>query len=590
MSKKIKALTALMILTLAMVGCRGLEGATPPPTPTAILLTPQDQPTHSPTERPQPEPISTPTPVPVTATPLPEAAAGAQAETTATAVPSAPTPLAPTATPTDAVRIMALGNRLSLTLRSRPDAAAPAVAELPGSEVLWALARSADGRWLRVTYGELGAQAWAANADLILLGEADILPVGASDAIVASTQPTPAAGDSLQGRIVTGPLNVRGGPGSDQEVLGQLAADDPVTVVGRSEGSAWLAITWSDSTAWVAARYVELSGDPAALPALATATTAVRPPAPALPGKVAFQTNIGGDIYLVNADGSGLRRLTTGLDPAFSPDGTRLAYARWDAPHTVFVLDLRTGEEQRVATANRPRSPAWSSDGTRLVFSRYTRTTTCIDTPFGCFDEDTVRQMLGGEECIDTPQGRYCISDFPLRQIDESALAQVTLTGGSWLDISSEPLAQSPQFHPSWDEILYRGSQGLQITAPEGESRELVANQDLGSPAWSPDGQRIAVQIQLHDHADIFLLDAAGNVQQRLTAPTFSFDRTPNNVAPAWSPDGRFILFLSDRDGSWRLYRMNADGSNQVPFLPDTLGDLTFRYDFAAERVVSWGR
>jgi len=487
-------------------------------------------------------------------------------------------------------RIMALGNCLSLTLRSRPDAAAPAIAELPGSEVLWALARSADGRWLRVAYGQAGAQAWAASANLVLLGEADSLPVGTSEAIVSSTQPPPAEGRTLPGRVVTGPLNVRRGPGVDQGVLGQLAADDPVTVIGRSEEGDWLAIAWGGNTAWVAARYVQASGDLTGLPALAPATTAARPSAPALPGIVAFQTSTGGDIYLVNADGNSLRRLTTGLDPAFSPDGTRLAYARWDAPHGVFTWDLRTGEEQRVVTANRPRSPTWSPDGTRLVFSRYTRTSSCIATPFGCFDEDTVRQLLGGEECIDTPQGRYCISDFPLRRVDESALAQVTLADGAWLDLSSEPVAQSPQFHPQWDEILYRGSQGLQITVPEGASRQVVANQDLGSPAWSPDGQRIAVQIQLHDHADIFLLDAAGNIQQRLTAPAFSFDRPSNNVAPAWSPDGRFILFLSDRDGSWRLYRMNADGSNQVPFLPDTLSDLTFRYDFAAERVVSWGR
>lgn len=589
MPKKTRALNALIILTLAMVACGGLAGNAPTSTPTAIPLAAPEGPTPSPTLRPQPELTPVPKAVAGTATPAPEAVPGAPAEATATSTPLAPPAMAPTATPT-AVRIMALGNRLSLSLRGRPDAAAPAIAELPGSEVLWALARSADGRWLRVAYGQAGAQAWAASADLILLGEADSLPVWTSEASVSLTQPPPAESQALPGRVVSGPLNVRSGPGVDQSVLGQLAAGDTVTVIGRSEEGDWLAIAWSASTAWVAARYVEVSGDLTGLPALAPATTAARPSAPARPGKVAFQTSIGGDIYLVNADGSGLRRVATGLDPALSPDGTRLAYARWDAPHGVFVLDLRTGEEQRVATANRPRSPTWSPDGTRLVFSYYTRTSSCIVTPFGCFDEDTVRELLGGEECIDTPQGRYCISDFPLRRVDASALAQVTLTDGAWLDLPSEPIAQSPQFHPSWDEVLYRGSRGLQITAPEGTSRELAANQDLGSPAWSPDGQRIAVQIQLHDHADIFLLDAAGNVQQRLTAPAFSFDRPSNNVAPAWSPDGRFILFLSDRDGSWRLYRMNADGSNQVPFLPDTLSDLTFRYDFAAERVVSWGR
>nr|MCU0507929.1 hypothetical protein [Anaerolineae bacterium] len=60
---------------------------------------------------------------------------------------------------------------------------------------------------------------------------------------------------------------------------------------------------------------------------------------------------------------------------------------------------------------------------------------------------------------------------------------------------------------------------------------------------------------------------------------------------PAWSPDGKTILFLTDRDGGpgvWTLYRMNADGSGQAPFLPKAMKDVTIKYDFAAERVISW--
>ena len=40
-----------------------------------------------------------------------------------------------------------------------------------------------------------------------------------------------------------------------------------------------------------------------------------------LQGKIVFQTSSGGEIYLINADGTDLRYLTTGLDPALSPDG-----------------------------------------------------------------------------------------------------------------------------------------------------------------------------------------------------------------------------------------------------------------------------
>ena len=123
---------------------------------------------------------------------------------------------------------------------------------------------------------------------------------------------------------------------------------------------------------------------------------------------------------------------------------------------------------------------------------------------------------------------------------------------------------------------------------PTGEMRTLVERSDMGSPAWSPDGQQIVVQMHVHDHTDIFLLDAAGNVLRSLTAPGIG-ERATNNVAPAWSPDGRYIIFLSDRDGTWRLYWMNADGSRQEPFLPTTLNSLSLTYEFAAERMASWG-
>jgi Tol biopolymer transport system component len=333
-----------------------------------------------------------------------------------------------------------------------------------------------------------------------------------------------------------------------------------------------------------------VAGPVSDLPVLGTQTTGTVASAPALAGKITFETRTGGDIYMVNADGSGLRRVTTGLDPTFSPDGARLAYARWDAPHGIFVFDLSTGQEQRVASANRPRSPAWSNDGSKLVFAHVTRNYTCLQTPIGCYDEATIRQVFGGNDCMDTPQGRFCISDFPLRNAEDTGLAQVTLADGAWLDLLLGSVVQSPTWYPGQNEVLFKGKRGLQAITPGDEPHSVVENVDLSSPAWAPDGQHIAAQIYLHDHADIFLLDANGQTRKRLTAPTVSYERAANNVAPAWSPDGQFILFLSDRDGAWRLYRMDADGANQALFLPDILGGLTFNYDFAAERMASWSR
>jgi hypothetical protein len=483
---------------------------------------------------------------------------------------------------------MALGLRYSLKLRSWPDNSAPTVAIVPGSDVLWVQARSDDGQWLQVTFGEEEVQAWADSAELSLLGDPTTLPVELSTAPAEAAGPGEAVEQAVIGTVATGTLNVREGPGIGQSTRGQLSAGDTVSVVGRSEESQWLAIAWEAGTAWVAAQYVALEAAVSSLTVLAMDLTPASQPDTVLPGKVVFQTRNGGDIYIVDGDGSRLRRLGEGYDPALSPSGAQVAYARWGSPHGVYVLDLRTGQERMVASANRPRGPTWNSDGTRLVFSHLTGTTICLATPFGCIDEETARQYLGGEDCIDTPLGRLCIDDFARRTLDKTELAQVNLEDGRWLDLASSPAAQSPHFHPVRDEILYRDRQGLQITTPTGEIRSLAAEPGVGSPVWSPDGEHIAAQMHVHDHTDIFLLDAGGTIQQQLTAPAFGAPAA-NSVAPSWSPDGRHIVFLSDRHGSWRLYTMNADGTNQMPFLPAALRDIPLTYEFAAERVASWG-
>ena len=62
-----------------------------------------------------------------------------------------------------------------------------------------------------------------------------------------------------------------------------------------------------------------------------------------------------------------------------------------------------------------------------------------------------------------------------------------------------------------------------------------------------------------------------------------------NNVAPAWSPDGALIAFLTDREGRWEIWVMNADGSDQRPLFSDEVNDqININYEFVDERVFSW--
>jgi Tol biopolymer transport system component len=78
------------------------------------------------------------------------------------------------------------------------------------------------------------------------------------------------------------------------------------------------------------------------------------------------------------------------------------------------------------------------------------------------------------------------------------------------------------------------------------------------SPTWSPDGNRIAFHSSRDGNREIYVMNADGSNQTRLT------DNPAHDFGPSWSPDGSRIAFVSDRDGDWNIYTMDADGSNQI--------------------------
>jgi TolB protein len=73
---------------------------------------------------------------------------------------------------------------------------------------------------------------------------------------------------------------------------------------------------------------------------------------------------------------------------------------------------------------------------------------------------------------------------------------------------------------------------------------------------WSPDGQWIIFLSDRDGKWEIYRMRADGSEQQRLTS-------LGHDYHGQWSPDGRWIIFVSDRDGNYEIYRMRADGSQQ---------------------------
>ncbi|MFC7367899.1 MULTISPECIES: Tol-Pal system beta propeller repeat protein TolB [Vreelandella] len=69
-----------------------------------------------------------------------------------------------------------------------------------------------------------------------------------------------------------------------------------------------------------------------------------------------------------------------------------------------------------------------------------------------------------------------------------------------------------------------------------------------GAPAWSPDGRRIAMSLSKDGQPEIYILDIANRSVERIT------QNSSIDTEPAWAPDGRSLLFTSDRSGGPQIY------------------------------------
>ena len=107
------------------------------------------------------------------------------------------------------------------------------------------------------------------------------------------------------------------------------------------------------------------------------------------------------------------------------------------------------------------------------------------------------------------------------------------------------------------------GAQLVRLTADSGYDLQ---------PAWSPDGAKIAFTTERDRNGEIYVMNADGTGLVDLT------NNPAYDESAAWSPDGSKIAFDSDRDGNFEVYVMNADGTG--------VNRLTF--DPAGDKAPSW--
>lgn len=126
---------------------------------------------------------------------------------------------------------------------------------------------------------------------------------------------------------------------------------------------------------------------------------------------------------------------------------------------------------------------------------------------------------------------------------------------------STEPII-SPAWSPDGKKLAYVSFDTkkpvIYVQTLETGNRIPVANYkgNNSSPAWSPDGKKLAIALSREALTQIFLINADGSGIKRLTRSNGI------DTEPRFSPDGQTIYFTSDRGGSPQIYRMSVDGSD----------------------------
>jgi TolB protein len=127
--------------------------------------------------------------------------------------------------------------------------------------------------------------------------------------------------------------------------------------------------------------------------------------------------------------------------------------------------------------------------------------------------------------------------------------------------ISRDPII-SPAWSPDGSRIAYVSFENqkpvVYIQNLATRQRIAVANfkGSNSAPCWSPDGKKLAVALSRSGLTQIYLINTDGTGLQRLTN-TDSID-----TEPQFSPDGQSIYFTSDRSGGPQIYRMSANGGD----------------------------
>lgn len=180
---------------------------------------------------------------------------------------------------------------------------------------------------------------------------------------------------------------------------------------------------------------------------------------------------------------------------------------------------------------------------------------------------DEVVRWISGTPGAAASQIAFVV-DHKLYRIDSDGAATAVLSPAG-------EQVLSPAWSPDGGRIAYtrflEGTGPVMILNLANGQRTMVTGTSTVlniTPAFSPDGRLLAYARSSEEGTDIFTVDIAQNCcAQRLTVGRFA-----DNLSPTFAPDGRRMAFVSTRAGQPQIYVMGIDGTDQELFAPFDFG------------------
>ena len=262
------------------------------------------------------------------------------------------------------------------------------------------------------------------------------------------------------------------------------------------------------------------------------------------------------------------------LNPAYSPDGARIAFTRASetAVRDIYWISVADGSLHPL-THDRMNidSLAWSRDGASIVFSsnrggKYSLWRVALNgggperLPVGT--EDAYQPAVGSK-----PGELAYTQGSAIWSIDRLTSAAGSAPGSQVQAVlSSTQQDSAPSLAPDARSFAFQsrrsGNQEIWIASLDGNTLRQLTSMNgpvTGSPAWSHAGDRILFDSRPDGHSHIFCMSATGGHATQLTFGN------ANDIVPRWSRDDQAVYFRSNRGGRWQIWKVSVHGGDPQP-------------------------